>query len=273
MNRTDTVYTHPNRIADFDVFLFVLQGCMQVIEEGKEYKVRANEHLFLKSGKQHWGLPATSPGTTWLWIHFHIPFDRNCDYRVHMPLPEIDYYQLDHYKYLIPMPKYGASTFHSAMEHRLKALAAAYAIPEEHGMTHISIRVFQLFLDLQKEFALQSNGKERKSGSTETISKRVMAYLMEHCEQDFDSMCLAGHMNLNYSYLSSAFKAQTGRTIVDAHARLRIGKAIDWMLNSSHNVSEISEQLGYSNPYYFSRVFKKVVGESPSAYMRSLYRT
>ncbi|WP_246354138.1 helix-turn-helix domain-containing protein [Paenibacillus phytohabitans] len=45
------------------------------------------------------------------------------------------------------------------------------------------------------------------------------------------------------------------------------------MRTSSYNVSEISEALGYPNPYYFSRVFKKVLGESPSSYMKHLYRT
>nr|WP_091234239.1 AraC family transcriptional regulator [Fontibacillus panacisegetis] len=45
------------------------------------------------------------------------------------------------------------------------------------------------------------------------------------------------------------------------------------MRNTSLNVSEISDRLGYNNPYYFSRVFKKVMGEPPSSYWRHLYKT
>ncbi|MFC5652056.1 helix-turn-helix domain-containing protein [Paenibacillus solisilvae] len=37
-------------------------------------------------------------------------------------------------------------------------------------------------------------------------------------------------------------------------------------------MSEVSEQLGYRNPFYFSRVFKKVLGESPTSYMRHFYK-
>ncbi|WP_341282799.1 AraC family transcriptional regulator [Paenibacillus sp. FSL H8-0537] len=44
------------------------------------------------------------------------------------------------------------------------------------------------------------------------------------------------------------------------------------MRNSTLNISEISAQLGYQNPFYFSKVFKKVFGESPSSYMRHLYK-
>ncbi|OMF26248.1 AraC family transcriptional regulator [Paenibacillus sp. FSL H8-0548] len=271
VNRTESLYTHPNRVADFDVFLFVVHGCMQVIEEGTEYFVKENEHLFLKKGIHHWGLPATLPGTTWYWIHFDLPLDEQMNYREHAPLPEIEYYQRDHYQYLIPMPKYGSSAFHSDLEPRLRALTADYFKPAEHRMVHVSLRVCQLFLELQKEVAQQGNGPLKSK--TDTISSRVMSFLLEHAEGDFDSLSISAHMNLNYSYLSSMFKEQTGQTIVEAHARLRMGKAIEWMRNSTLNVSEISEKLGYRNPYYFSRVFKKILGQSPSSYMQQLYKS
>lgn len=271
MNRTDSLYTHPDREADFYVFLFVVHGCMQVIEEGTEYFVKENEHLFLKKGKHHWGLPVTPSGTTWYWIHFDLPFDEQIDYREHMPLPEIEYYQPDHYQYLIPMPKHGSSAFHFVMEARLRSLTADYFIPANHSMMNVSLRVCQLFLELQKEVLQQDRGMQ--TGKTDTIAGRVMSFLMQHAEEDFDSRSIADHMSLNYSYLSSAFKEQTGQTIVEAHARLRMGKAIEWMRNSSLNVSEISERLGYRNPYYFSRVFKRVLGQSPSSYMQYLYKS
>ncbi|WP_141504859.1 AraC family transcriptional regulator [Paenibacillus luteus] len=271
MSHTEAAYTHPDRIADYDVFLFVVRGCMQVIEEGVEYFVGANEHLFLKRGMHHWGLPATAPGTCWYWIHFNVPFDDGIVYREHPPLPEIDYYQPDHYHYVIPMPKYGTSPFHLGLETRLKALTSNYLLPANHGMLEISLRVCQLFLELQKEFQQKENGLQ--TGKSDVIAGRIIAFLLQHLEEDFDSTSIAIHMRLNYSYLSASFKKQTGQTIVEAHARLRMGKAIEWMRNTSMNVSEISERLGYRNPYYFSRVFKKVLGEPPSSYMSRFYKT
>ncbi|MNP54582.1 HTH-type transcriptional activator Btr [compost metagenome] len=80
-------------------------------------------------------------------------------------------------------------------------------------------------------------------------------------------------MELNYNYVSTTFRKLTGQTIVEVHTKLRINKAIDLMRNTSLNVSEISDRLGYNNPYYFSRVFKKVMGEPPSSYWRHLYKT
>ena len=49
-NKTYDWYSHPNRVLDYDVFLFVAEGSIQVIEEGNEYVVGENKHLFLKKG-------------------------------------------------------------------------------------------------------------------------------------------------------------------------------------------------------------------------------
>lgn len=96
---------------------------------------------------------------------------------------------------------------------------------------------------------------------------------MKNTERDFDAQALSKHLNLNYSYISSAFKKQTGQSVIEAHTKLRINKAIELMKNSSLIVSEISDKLGFTNPYYFSRVFKKVLGESPTSYMKQIYKT
>jgi len=242
---------------------------MQVVEEGTEYWVGENEHLFLKSGLHHWGDPVTVPGTAWYWIHFNTPTDDCFPYREHPPLPELEYCQPGHYRYLVPMPKHGSSPFHAGLEARLNALAADCRTPGEHNMTHVSLRVCELFLELRKAMDGHNRGRP---GKTDTIAGRVVAYLLLHTEEDFDSRKLEAHMKLNYSYLSAAFKKQTGQTIVEAHARLRMGKAIEMMRKGNMIVSEISERLGYRNPYYFSRVFKKVLGESPSSYMRYFYK-
>lgn len=151
-------------------------------------------------------------------------------------------------------------------------LVTDFGKPTEHGMVQLSIQVYQLFLELHK--ATKAWSKSTKNvGKGEAVAGRVMNFLKQHTNEDFDSEKLSSHLNLNYSYVSATFKTQTGLSIIEAHTKLRINKAIDWMRNTSLNVSEISERLGYKNPYYFSRVFKKTIGESPSAYLSHFYKT
>lgn len=57
------------------------------------------------------------------------------------------------------------------------------------------------------------------------------------------------------------------------NSQVFMDKAVEMMRNSNMNISEISEILGFKNPFYFSRVFRKVNGIPPSDYMSRIYRT
>nr|WP_268515848.1 AraC family transcriptional regulator [Bacillus atrophaeus] len=72
---------------------------------------------------------------------------------------------------------------------------------------------------------------------------------------------------MNYAYLSSLFRKQTGKSITAYKNELLIEQAIDIFKKSNKNITEVSNKLGFSNPYYFSRVFKRVTGVSPSVYL------
>jgi len=83
---------------------------------------------------------------------------------------------------------------------------------------------------------------------------------------------IAESLNLNYNYLSTVFKEKMGISISEYHTMLRIRKAMELLKDSSYNITEVSEKMGFSNPYHFSSVFKKSVGVSPSQYIKQIYR-
>ncbi|MFP4382237.1 MAG: helix-turn-helix domain-containing protein, partial [Candidatus Sumerlaeia bacterium] len=57
---------------------------------------------------------------------------------------------------------------------------------------------------------------------------------------------------------------------MDYLLRLRIDKARQLLMQTSMNLAEIAEHTGFSSPYHLSNVFKKVRGQSPSEYRRSV---
>lgn len=271
-NKTDSLYTHPNRLLNYDVFLFVVEGQMQVIEADQEYIVAKNQHLFLKNGVHHWGKAATLPGTAWYWIHFTTIIDTDSGNIRSSLVPELEYYFPDHYQYVFPLPKHGDAALHHSTEEQLQIMLQDRDKSLEHRMTDISMKAYQLFLNLHRSYEHREHRKaSSKSGKAEAHVARIMNYLNQHAEQDFDSKGVSSYMNLNYSHLSATFSRLTGQTIVEAHTRLRINKALHLLRTTNLNVSETSEALGFQNPFYFTRVFKKVIGQSPSSYMSHLY--
>lgn len=66
------------------------------------------------------------------------------------------------------------------------------------------------------------------------------------------------------------FKRQTGHSPIDYLIQTRIAKARNLLLRSDATLSEIAAEVGYSDVYYFSRIFKKHVGISPIQYQRKM---
>ena len=74
----------------------------------------------------------------------------------------------------------------------------------------------------------------------------------------------------NEKYLSSLFVKKTGIKFTDYINRLRIEYSIKQILSGEVNIAEISAKCGYSDQFYFSKVFKKNVGQSPTEYIKKI---
>lgn len=79
---------------------------------------------------------------------------------------------------------------------------------------------------------------------------------------------IAREVYLSPSYISMLFKQETGQSISKICAQLRLNKACELLQNPDLKIYEISEQVGYPNPYYFSVWFKKNTGATPSEYRK-----
>ena len=79
-----------------------------------------------------------------------------------------------------------------------------------NAMTLISIEAYTLFLQLN-----QAMLGSRTYGCSVAISKQVMFYLADHVDRPFNSEALGRHLNLNYSYISTVFRRETGQSVIE----------------------------------------------------------
>jgi AraC family transcriptional regulator, arabinose operon regulatory protein len=97
------------------------------------------------------------------------------------------------------------------------------------------------------------------------ISQSI-AYMKQHMGKPLRVSTLAGLANLSASHYTALFKAHTGYAPIDYLIRLRMHKACQLLDTTTLTVKEIADTLGYSDPFYFSRIFKTVNDASPAAY-------
>lgn len=99
----------------------------------------------------------------------------------------------------------------------------------------------------------------------------ALQYLNENYPNpDLTLKTLSDHLHLNPSYLSRILKQRTGVTFTDFLTSLRIQTAIKLMEEGNIFVNEIARKVGFSDPYYFSKTFKKYAHSSPKSYIKEL---
>ncbi|WP_343249875.1 response regulator [Diplocloster hominis] len=109
----------------------------------------------------------------------------------------------------------------------------------------------------------------------ETSADRLLQTAVDYFEQNISSnislQMLSERMNVSQVYLCRIFKKQTDLTPIDYFVRLKIEKAKNMIQNYPNMpLKEISETLGFNDSYYFSKVFKKIMGVTPSGYKKSV---
>lgn len=107
-------------------------------------------------------------------------------------------------------------------------------------------------------------------------SKQFMAqiktFIQEHYEETVSLEDAASRMDLSPNYFSNLFKQQLGVTFTDYVATIRMDKAKELIKENIYTLKEISYKVGYNNPNYFSRVFKKHHNLSPKQYKQQIFK-
>jgi len=88
----------------------------------------------------------------------------------------------------------------------------------------------------------------------------------EHIDKLLSLGEIAGAVNLSQSHVTTLFKKKTGFSLIEYFNQLKTQKACQYLLFTDLRVNEIASKLGFDDPYYFTRMFTKVIGVSPVKY-------
>lgn len=100
------------------------------------------------------------------------------------------------------------------------------------------------------------------------VMEKIKYYLIENYTKTFPIKELADIAGMSPSHFRLLFKKYTGQTVTQYQNRLKINKACDLLLSETCNITETAYSVGFSDIYYFSRLFKKIIGINPSAYAK-----
>ena len=110
----------------------------------------------------------------------------------------------------------------------------------------------------------------RRQSYKEHVVANVKAYIQENLNKRLSLHEVAAVFNFSPNYLSQLFSKYAGEGYVEYITSVRISAAREMLLQGELRIYEIAERLGFGSSFYFSKVFKKVEGVSPSEYVQRL---
>lgn len=128
-----------------------------------------------------------------------------------------------------------------------------------------SEQLYRTFVDI---LSTTRSGTAKSGQGTNVTINRIKDYLQTHFSERITLDSLASMVNLERSYLSRLFKKETGMNIFQFLADVRLEEARKLLVQEGIPVRKAAEKVGIEDSFYFSRMFKKRYGVTPSDYVQ-----
>jgi two-component system response regulator YesN len=137
-------------------------------------------------------------------------------------------------------------------------------LPSITSMSGDVERLRSWFID-KMEAAVRDVANNKESQSNNIIDK-AKSYINANFQKEISLDDVSREVDISPYYFSKIFKEETGENFIEYVTAIRIEKAKELLEQSNLSMKEICAQIGYADPNYFSRTFKKNVGLTPTEY-------
>ncbi len=244
-------YIQKDKGCDYAMLVYCTDGKGWYRINGKTYEVKANEYILIPPGIPYaFGADNTQPWTIY-WLHFQGKLT-------------------PHFLPAYPNPKPIQPEEHSRLQDRIRLFEEIYncfsmGYSKEY-MAYASLCLYQLlasfiFLEPYRYINVLP-------GKASSFSSKVIRYMQENTRQNLTLEQLAAYFKYSPAHFSLLFRKETGVSPIHYFIRLKIQKACQYIELTDLKISDISTRLGFDEHAYFSRLFTKVMGISPSAYRK-----
>ncbi|MFC5402624.1 helix-turn-helix domain-containing protein [Cohnella soli] len=236
----------PSSRTNNHILLLITEGSLLYVVDGQSHALRKGDVLFIPQGVVRQAYKHTNEAHEMYAAHFRYQGDGE-------QLPLLSDFRL---RYAHPYnADYFTMRFSLLSQHWLRKSACSNTIC--HG----------ILLELLALLNEEADSPSLPSKSYNLVL-HLQTYILEHYREPLPVAELAALVERTPNYVSSIFRRATGQTLSDYIQQIRISAARDLLTNSRMNIGEISEFLGFCEQSYFNKVFKKVTGTLPSAYMK-----
>ena len=268
-------------IAEKDnIVIYIQSGRCLISYENEEYQLNQGDIFFIPANHMYKRYPIDNLMCTMTYIHFSLSNEleqlelHEVAKRISDSKEKIDNQLLDGVNVL-----WNQSAIYLKNKYSLKKHGDSFR--QLNDIRLISIRR-QLMCGLQSSIilcgilsTLSQNTIEEVSSESYISStpkvpdnlKKAIRYIRDHYTEPISLDDLASHCNVSKRQLIRYFKAAFNKTPITYVTEYKISRAKELLYTQRQlTIGEISDELGFDNQHYFTRVFSKLTGETPSQY-------
>ncbi len=241
--------------ADQYILIYCLEGSGNIEINNQKFQLLPNHFLLIPPSIPHrYGANEKDPWSIY-WLHF---VGSRSEYLYKQFLNIKGEPGAVH----VPFQKFRIDLF----KHIMYILEKGYS---KQNIEYVNITLWELLSSFIYSRFFQEIGQQVAEAD---FINEAINYMQECIDQSISVEELARHVNYSTSYFHSSFKDKTGFSPVHYFNQLKIQKACQYLSFTNYSVKEISHNLGFNDPFYFSRLFKKLMNLSPSKY-RKIYKS
>ncbi|WP_027408978.1 helix-turn-helix transcriptional regulator [Anoxybacteroides tepidamans] len=255
----------------FSVFdlLYVKQGCLFMAEAESRFSVGEGEYIILIPGREHYGYQECREDTQFIWLHFamenHYEVIEKEDLSWH-DIIEREATYVEAAQYMFHLPQYGKPQQKERMEQLLQQIVDLNEDGAPDSPLKQQIYFTEFLLQLQKQ-AL------RIPSASEKVCAEAIQYIHKHYQEPFDMKLLAQSLRFHPDYITRCMQKTLGMSVTQYLHYYRLSKAKKWLTETNETIEAIAKRVGIEDGAYFTRLFKKVEGVTPTEYRRTVQRT
>lgn len=240
-------YTYRKKGLPENFLFYCIDGNGWYKIEDKKYEVSRNQFFIIPKNVEHaYGSSEENPWTIY-WVHFGGEL-----------LNSLNAILLSQTQFK-PSSIKSSNDIVSCFTKMYKALELGYSI-ENLMFSNMCLSYYiSLFIYPAKHYITHAEDK------LNNIDNAIL-YMQEHINGNITLNELSNHYNYSPSRFSSLFKQKTGYAPIDYFIQMKMQRASQQLDFTDKSIKEVALDLGFDDPYYFSRRFSKVIGMSPTKY-------
>lgn len=236
-------------VHDDNLLIYCLDGKGKLTLGDRQITIRSGDLMILPAGTAHAYSSSDKVPWTIYWIHFS-------GSKSHQFIDNI--FKNSESEFRVPLGLH--SRLVTDFENLLEARQRGYKLD---NFVHAANQLRQIL----SHIALLAPLAKVKPNSGLDLEK-IHTLMQARIHEPLDLDTLAESVSLSKYHFVKRYKALTGDTPINHFINLKIDRACRLLDTSTKSINEISFAVGYEDAYYFSRIFKKVMGISPTQYRK-----